>query len=93
LESIASKCVVVGKCPSELVKLFGYNPVIEIVAGTELNQVNAILSQIAKYQALVERNYTRLLETGTWESRFQTILEYMNLLAPDIKELAKTYAP
>jgi hypothetical protein len=90
LESIASKCVVVGKCPSELVKLFGYNPVIEIVPDTQLNQVNAILSQIAKYQPLVERNYTRLLETGTWKSRFQTILEHMNLLAPDTKELAKT---
>ena len=29
-ESMASKCLIVGKCPLELRDLFGYNPVIEV---------------------------------------------------------------
>ncbi len=31
LQSIASKCLIVGKAPKEMIKLFGYNPVIDAV--------------------------------------------------------------
>jgi hypothetical protein len=82
-ESIASKCVLVGRCPQELTDLFGYNPVVEIETGRELEQVNAILSDIDRFQPLVEKNYARLREKGSWKSRVSTILEYTGWLASD----------
>ena len=73
-ESIASKCVLLGFCPKELKELFGYNPVVETEEGSELEQVRSILADVASYQPLVERNYQRLLEVGTWPPRIQTML-------------------
>jgi hypothetical protein len=82
-ESIASKCIVVGHCPGELADIFGYNPIIEIDDGRELDQILSILSQSDRFQPLVERNYVRLWETGTWAARLQTILEYTNQIDRD----------
>jgi hypothetical protein len=74
LESMASKCLVVGKCPKELVELFGYNPVIEL---ENPSQIMEILNQIQDYQCLVERNYHRLLEVGTARIRVQQLLAHV----------------
>jgi len=74
-ESMASGCLIVGHCPQELVDLFGYNPVIEArldVCGAQL--LNEILPNISRYQGLVARNYSRLLEVGTVESSASAIV-------------------
>lgn len=73
-ESIASKCVIVGHSPAELVDLFGYNPVIEVETGNEATQIEFILEHLNSFQGLVDRNYARLLECGTWKHRVTAML-------------------
>ena len=70
-ESMASKCVLVGRCPPELRDMFGYNPVVET---GDAREVVDILSNIADYQPLVDRNYQRLLEVGTHTARVDTLI-------------------
>ncbi|MCI5222495.1 MAG: glycosyltransferase family 1 protein [Candidatus Electrothrix sp. AR4] len=77
LESIASKCLLVGHCPRELYDIFGYNPVIEADAVDYGGQLLGLLENIGKYQELLERNYLRMLEVGTWDARVQTILSLL----------------
>jgi hypothetical protein len=74
-EGIASKCVIVGHCPAELIELFGYNPMIEADMENPGAQLLEILKDIESYQELVDRNYIRLLEVGTVEARAQTIAQ------------------
>jgi hypothetical protein len=74
-ESMASKCLIVGHAPQELTDLFGYNPVIEVRWGSEFEQIESVLDNLGSFQDLVERNYRRLLEVGTWKSRVAKILD------------------
>jgi hypothetical protein len=76
-ESIASKCLVVGHGPQELTDLFGYNPVIEVEEGNEFEQIESLLNNIESFQGLVDRNYNRLLEVGTWTSRVPAVLDVL----------------
>ncbi len=73
-ESIASKSLIVGHCPQELWDVFGYNPVIEIGDGDYAGKLLTLLSDIANYQDLVDKNYQRMFEVGTWDARVQTML-------------------
>jgi hypothetical protein len=73
-ESIASKCVLLGHAPQELIDLFGYNPVIEVDTGSEYEQLKSILSDPDSARVLVEKNYQRLLEVGTWKCRIKEAL-------------------
>ncbi len=70
-ESMAAKCVLVGKCPPELRDMFGYNPVVEI---EEARDVVEIVRKITDHQPLVDRNYQRLLEVGTHSVRVDTLV-------------------
>ena len=54
----------------------GYNPVVEIDAGHEAEQILSILKDPGGYQGLVDRNYEVLLERGTWNSRVEEILRW-----------------
>jgi hypothetical protein len=76
-ESMASKCLIVGHAPKELVDLFGYNPVIEVQEGQEFRQIETLLNNPEDMHALVDRNYRRLLEVGTWKCRVATILDIL----------------
>jgi hypothetical protein len=71
---MASKCVILGRAPQELKDLFGYNPVIEVQDGHEFEQIESVLSSPDSYLDLVESNYRRLLEVGTWQHRVEQIL-------------------
>lgn len=73
-ESIASKCLLLGRCPRELKELFGYNPLIEVDDNDFSGQILMLLSEIDNYQELIEKNYNRMLEVGTWNSRVETML-------------------
>lgn len=87
-ESMASKCIIVGHCPQELKDLFGYNPVVDADQGHEIEQIDFILKKVSDFQGLVDANYSRLLEVGTWTSRvrimFQIVREVMDLRMPDM---------
>ena len=73
-ESMASKCMLLGHAPQELTDLFGYNPVIEVREGLEYEQIESLLENANPYLDLVESNYRRLLEVGTWEHRVKQVL-------------------
>ena len=74
-EAMASGCLIWGKCPQELLDLFGYNPVIEADGKDPYGQLDGILQDPGKYQDLVDRNYGRLLEAGTWRVRAAAMME------------------
>ena len=74
-QAMASKCVIVGHAPQELMDLFGYNPVLEVLEGQECEQIESLLNNLTSLAELAERNYSRLLEVGTWKSRVETILK------------------
>jgi hypothetical protein len=73
-ESMAARCVLLGRCPRELSDLFGYNPVVEIEGASDVLEV---IGSIASHQPLVDRNYARLLQVGTWDVRVREILEVL----------------
>ena len=76
-QAMASKCLIVGHAPQELKDLFGYNPVIEAQAGQEFEQIDWALNNLNSLTELVERNYSRLLEVGTWNHRIETVLDVL----------------
>lgn len=73
LQSMASKCLVLGKAPEEMIVLFGYNPVIEVDMNNPDKQVIEILSNFEKYTELIERNYEMVVRNHTWENRWESI--------------------
>ena len=77
-ESMASKCLIVGHAPQELTDLFGYNPVIDVRWGSEFEQIESVLDNLSSFEDLVERNYHRLLEVGSWTSRVAKILDTLS---------------
>jgi hypothetical protein len=73
-EALASACLILGKCPQELQDLFGYNPVIEADQSDPAGQLEKIFQNLSDYQELVDRNYRRLLEVGTWKLRADSMI-------------------
>ncbi len=71
LQSMVSKCVVLGHAPSEMVELFGYNPVVEIDTLNPTGQVLHILRHYENYLPLVERNFDVVTREHTWRDRWQ----------------------
>jgi hypothetical protein len=71
LQSIVSKCVVLGHAPVEMVELFGYNPVVEIDMLNPAGQLLDILSHYEDYLPLVERNFDIVTREHTWRNRWQ----------------------
>jgi hypothetical protein len=85
LESIASRCIILGRCPAEMRELFGYDPVVEADMTDPAGQIDDILGNLARYEPLLERNYQRLLEVGTWDARLTTMLELLSERGYDIR--------
>jgi hypothetical protein len=73
LQSLASKCLVVGSAPDELVRLFGYNPVIQADMGDPAGQLLSILENINDFAELVEQNYRKVVAEHTWKHRWEQI--------------------
>jgi hypothetical protein len=75
LQSMASKCLVVGSAPQEMIQLFGYNPVIQINFSDPARHLLEILDTYEDYHSLIEKNYQNVIRNHTWESRWKSILE------------------
>jgi len=73
LQSMISKCLIVGHAPREMVRLFGYNPVIEINMGDPAGQLSHILENYENYIPFIEKNYRLALENHTWLTRLDQI--------------------
>ncbi len=71
LQSMVSKCVVLGHAPAEMVELFGYNPVVEIDMSAPGAQILDLLGRYEDYLPLVERNYAIVTNHHTWATRWE----------------------
>ena len=71
LQSIVSKCLVVGRAPQEMIDLFGYNPVIEADMNDAAGQLGELLDNFENYIPLIERNYAAALASHTWDARWR----------------------
>ena len=77
LQSIASKCLIVGHAPKEMIELFGYNPVIEMDINKPVEQLDAILDNYNDYMPLIEKNYEAALNNHTWQHRWKQIKDIL----------------
>lgn len=73
LQSMVSKCIVLGHAPKEMIDLFGYNPVIEIDYNNPVEQIESILRSYADYKELIEKNYNEVINNHTWQCRWEQI--------------------
>jgi hypothetical protein len=73
LQSMASKCLVLGKAPEEMIQLFGYNPVVEVDMENPAEQIIEILGNYENYSELIEKNYKTVVENQTWANRWEQI--------------------
>ena len=71
LQSMASKCLVLGHAPAEMKDLFGYNPVVEIEMDRAAEQVLALLADYDSYLPMIERNYALVTSEHTWDRRWE----------------------
>jgi hypothetical protein len=84
LQSMLSRCLIVGHAPAEMIELFGYNPLIEIDENDPPGQLLRILDRLPEYQPLIEKNYQLVREQHTWDSRWQRIVRIINGEQADI---------
>ena len=76
-ECMLSRILMVGHAPKELTDLVGYNPVIEMDMGHDLEQINELLAHIENYQPLVDRNRETALKMGSWDIRMKQVMEWL----------------
>lgn len=77
LQSMASKCIILGHAPVEMITLFGYNPVIEIDLKNAEDQLLSILNNYSEYIPFVEKNYQTMLQHHTWQCRWDTMKQLL----------------
>jgi len=81
LEGFASRCIVAGRAPQELIDLFGYDPVVPIDPLEDpARKLWAILGDVEHHQSLVDRNYKMTVETATWDTRVGQMLQRLREL-------------
>jgi len=68
-QSMASKCLILGRAPEEMRELFDYNPVIEIDLENATEQLDEVLANFAKYVDLIEQNYSWVEKHHQWSNR------------------------
>ena len=73
LQSLASKCLVVGSAPEEMLRLFGYNPVIQADLQDPAGQLLSILENYDDFAELIEQNYRKVVAEHTWQQRWEQI--------------------
>jgi hypothetical protein len=71
LQSMTSRCLVVGHAPAEMVELFGYNPVVEIEMGRAADQILEVLEKFEDYVPLIQRNFETVSKSHTWSRRWE----------------------
>jgi hypothetical protein len=82
LQSMLSRCLVVGHAPAEMIQVFGYNPVVEIDFSRAGAQLLEILDNFPDYQPLIDKNYQMVCEHHTWQKRWQQIVGILRGAAP-----------
>ena len=75
LESMASKCLVLGRAPLEMKELFDYDPIIEIDLNRPGEQLLELLNDLPRYEELIERNYDYVTRHHQWTNRIAVMRE------------------
>jgi hypothetical protein len=73
IQSMASKCLIVGATPDEMSYMFEYEPVIQIDYTNPVLQISDILKNFHNYIPLIERNYQECISKHSWENRWKMI--------------------
>lgn len=73
LQSMASKCLIVGILPEEMKDLFDYNPIIEIDFCNPQVQILSILDNYESYYPLIQKNYDEVFLKHQWKHRWEKI--------------------
>lgn len=76
-EAMLSRNVMVGHAPEELVRLLGYNPVIELDRSRPNEQLTGILRHIGDHQALVNRNRAAAMQHADWTLRMKQVRQQL----------------
>lgn len=76
-ENMLCRIVMIGKSPSELTDLLGYDPVIPLDKDAPEEQIIKILSNIDQYQPLVDKNRKKAIEKGQWSSRIVSMMDFL----------------
>lgn len=71
-ECMLSGSLIIGHAPKELVRICGYNPVIEL-GDDPVAKVKEILSSIDSYQSLVDKNRAFAETNASWDNRMHII--------------------
>jgi len=75
LQSIASRCLILGVIPEEMKELFGYDPGIKVDMNDPAGQIIEILRNFQDYIPLIEKNYSSCLNNHDWSDRWLRIQE------------------
>ena len=84
LEGVATRTLVVGKIPEEMVEMFGFRPGIDLPAEDVASKLPALIDSIETYQNLVDDSLGRLLRVATWDVRVRQILETVDNISPRV---------
>jgi len=68
-ECMASKCLILGHAPQDLINSFGYNPVVEADHSMIYSQVKHILDHFTEFIPLIEKNYRNVKQNHQWKNR------------------------
>lgn len=77
LQSMASRCLILGKLPHDMLHLFDYNPIIEIDEENPVAQIEAILANFDTYIPLIEKNYEVVKNFHNWDNRVTQIENFI----------------
>ena len=94
LQSMASRCLIVGKVPHDMLYLFDYNPIIEIDEENPVAQIEAILANFDTYIPLIEKNYEIQAQNEELSAQNDQIVEQrdeLELLLADSPSLRNTW--
>ncbi len=74
-ECMLSRTLILGRAPQELIKLVGYNPVIEIDWHDPIMQLYSIIANIQDHQDLVNKNYHIAQKISSWSNRINIVVD------------------
>lgn len=78
LEAVASKTIVLGHIPMEMIELFGFEPGLTVTEEELPDALEAIRTDVKQFQPIVDRSYNRLLEVATWDVRSNQLKELLS---------------
>jgi hypothetical protein len=77
LQSMVSKCLIIGTMPYDMRLLFDYEPMIEADLVNPEGQILDILGRFHEFIPLIEKNYATVIKHHQWSNRMETIRQHI----------------